>query len=187
MVRYQSYQWLHFESNLWWRSLGICRRRKNVLQTFHSPKRVGDSWTSVRRCAWNLSRWSYCANSWVPHARSSATRRQTETINKYIRTSCRNCWWLVEVSEITPEVAVAIKRVWSSDAIQQLWQQRSSLQLIDTVAHFIERVDEIATFGYLPSSNDIIFARIRTTGIREERLRIDNQVPILLHTVLLHV
>ena len=87
----------------------------------------------------------------------------------------------VEPSDITPDVAEAIKAVWRSEVVKQLWEHRSELQVIDTVQHFIERIDEVSSFGYLPSSNDIILARIRTTGIREERLKIDNQVAVVVH------
>mmetsp|Transcript_20393 Transcript_20393/g.29289 ORF Transcript_20393/g.29289 Transcript_20393/m.29289 type:complete len:363 (-) Transcript_20393:204-1292(-) len=78
--------------------------------------------------------------------------------------------------ELSPEYVAAIKSVWRSPAIERAWADRSRLQITDTAALFLDRVEEIATEEYIPSESDIVLARIRTTGIREERLKIDDQI-----------
>ena len=72
--------------------------------------------------------------------------------------------------------STAIKSLWTSDAIQNVWEQRSNFQIIETTSVFMNRIDEITDIDYKPSTHDIMNSRIRTAGIREERLIIDNKV-----------
>jgi len=72
--------------------------------------------------------------------------------------------------------STSIKSLWTSDAIQNVWEQRSTFQIIETMSTFMNRIDEIADVDYKPSTNDIMNCRIRTTGIKEERFIIDNKI-----------
>lgn len=78
--------------------------------------------------------------------------------------------------ELTSEYVEAIQCVWRSPPFERIWSNRSTLQITDTSAIFLDRIQEISAFEYMPSETDIVLARIRTTGIREERLKIDDQV-----------
>lgn len=52
-----------------------------------------------------------------------------------------------------PQMAETAKVLWADPAIQQVWSQRSQLQVQvnETVANFIERIDELATDDYIPT------------------------------------
>ena len=79
-----------------------------------------------------------------------------------------------ELTDIT--YSTAIKSLWTSDDIQNVWEQRSTFQIIETMSSFMNRIDEIADPDYKPSTNDIMNCRVRTTGIKEERFLIDNKI-----------
>ncbi|CAE7610853.1 odr-3, partial [Symbiodinium microadriaticum] len=78
--------------------------------------------------------------------------------------------------EFTEAYVRAIRSVWRSPLMDEVWLGRSSLQISDTSALFLDRIDEISSPQYQPSESDIIYARIRTTEIREDNLQIDDQI-----------
>jgi hypothetical protein len=45
------------------------------------------------------------------------------------------------------------------------YANRSSYQLPDSTAYFMDRLDEIMRDGYIPSEQDVLRSRVRTTGI----------------------
>jgi len=82
--------------------------------------------------------------------------------------------------ELTEEYVAAVKRLWKSTQFQDIWANRSKLQVIESTQIFLDRIDEVTEFGYKPNTHDIILSRARTAGIYEERLTIDNQVDSIL-------
>jgi hypothetical protein len=85
-----------------------------------------------------------------------------------------------EVSEQTIEAAAPdaamvskVKTLWADPAIQEAWAQRSSLQVSDSVSTFIERIDAYAQPGYIPTQEDVLLCRIRTTGITSQEFQLD--------------
>lgn len=73
---------------------------------------------------------------------------------------------------ITPKLAETIRRLWLDPGIQTTYELRSHLQLSDSTKYFYDRMDEIIKPTYLPTNQDILCARIRTTGIVEHTFRI---------------
>jgi len=73
-----------------------------------------------------------------------------------------------------PEIVTAIKMVWADPAIQFTYANRSQFQLVDGTKHFLDCIDEWTVENYLPSTEDILRCRVRTTGIVESDFVIDN-------------
>jgi len=71
------------------------------------------------------------------------------------------------------EVADAIKALWSDPAIQNLWKVRARFQIQDSSEYFFKHIDRITTGGYTPTDEDVLLARIRTTGIVEQEFVIE--------------
>jgi hypothetical protein len=73
-----------------------------------------------------------------------------------------------------------IQEAWQLRAQFQVWTRCTCLhrmtdsdpQVIDTAKDFLERITEIAQPNYIPSEQDIMRARVRTTGIVEETFQI---------------
>ena len=80
-----------------------------------------------------------------------------------------------EESTINEQVAASLKTLWADPGLQQVWAQRSSFQVLDSLEHYMlpENIDRICKPNYLPTQDDILHARVRTSGIVEERYEID--------------
>ena len=70
--------------------------------------------------------------------------------------------------DVTPEVAKAIKVLWSEEALHRVFAERGRLKIDDSSAFFWDRVDEVAAGGYVPSEEHILMVRHRTTGVVEQ-------------------
>lgn len=68
-----------------------------------------------------------------------------------------------------------IKALWADRVIQTTYQHRSHFQLLDSAVYFFEKLDQLGAPGYLPSDQDILRCRVRTTGIVEQEFHINGE------------
>jgi GTPase SAR1 family protein len=85
------------------------------------------------------------------------------------------------IRQVSPEqplcsVAQQITILWNDPRIRGAWNQRSNLGISDSAPHFFNGIDRIAAEDYRPTNEDILLARIPTTGIRNKRFSIQNNV-----------
>jgi GTPase SAR1 family protein len=71
------------------------------------------------------------------------------------------------LSSIPPALAEDIKELWADRGIQMVYKSRHLYQLSDSAAYYIEAVDRISSDGYIPTEQDVLRARVKTTGIQE--------------------
>lgn len=71
------------------------------------------------------------------------------------------------------DVSQSIAALWEDQGIQAAYDNRAKYQLNDSTKYFIERVSDISKDGYLPTSQDVLRSRVRTTGIVETSFLID--------------
>jgi len=69
--------------------------------------------------------------------------------------------------KVTPEIAEAVKTLWEDPGIKELYARAHEYQLIDSAEYFITSIDRIVKEDYCPSTQDLLRARARTTGITE--------------------
>jgi len=74
---------------------------------------------------------------------------------------------------LTPEIGAAIAKLWQDPAIQAAWERRSELQVIETTKSYFDRIVDIARDDYIPSTEDVILSRVRSTGIVVDKYRMD--------------
>lgn len=74
---------------------------------------------------------------------------------------------------LTPEYAAQIKILWDDPAIRMTYQNRTKFQLTDSAAYFFGRIDELCEEKYIPTEQDVLRSRVRTTGIVENSFEID--------------
>jgi len=73
-----------------------------------------------------------------------------------------------------PDIVNSVKHLWYSEkAIAQAYEQRAKLQLLDSAQYFFENLDRIGKSEYSPSREDILRARLRTSGIVERSFNIN--------------
>lgn len=49
------------------------------------------------------------------------------------------------------------------------WNRRSEFQIVESVKYYFNKIDQIMQPGYMASDDDILYARVRTSGIVTER------------------
>jgi len=59
------------------------------------------------------------------------------------------------------------KKLWADQGLKNTFKCRARFQCIDSAPHFFERVDAICSKDYVPSYQDVLMCRARTTGIVE--------------------
>ncbi|XP_074540978.1 guanine nucleotide-binding protein subunit alpha-12a [Halichoeres trimaculatus] len=72
----------------------------------------------------------------------------------------------VEPSEFQLYV-MALSALWADYGIQEAYKRRSEFQLSESVKYFLDNLDRIGQMNYIPSKQDILFARKATKGIVE--------------------
>ncbi|XP_020495366.1 guanine nucleotide-binding protein subunit alpha-12a [Labrus bergylta] len=72
----------------------------------------------------------------------------------------------VEPSEFQLYV-MALNALWADTGIQEAYTRRSEFQLSESVKYFLDNLDLIGQPNYIPSKQDILFARKATKGIVE--------------------
>jgi len=77
----------------------------------------------------------------------------------------------------TPEIGNMIKALWSDPGIQEVFSKRGKLyQLNDTTQYFMENIDRINSADYIPSQEDVLRVRVRSTGIEEAEFIFDKKL-----------
>ncbi|XP_061627783.1 guanine nucleotide-binding protein subunit alpha-12a [Phyllopteryx taeniolatus] len=62
---------------------------------------------------------------------------------------------------------MALSALWADASIQQAYGRRSEFQLSESVKYFMDNLERIGQLSYVPSRQDILFARKATKGIVE--------------------
>lgn len=76
-------------------------------------------------------------------------------------------------SEINEDVASAVAALWKDRGIQHAWEQRSKFQIFDSASYFFDNVQSFEHDDYVPSVDDMLRCRVRTSGIVEETFMIE--------------
>lgn len=75
--------------------------------------------------------------------------------------------------EIDEVIGKAIKKLWEDPGIQATYDMRAKYQLTDSASYFFARLAEIQKPSYIPTQQDVLRSRVRTTGIVENGFDID--------------
>ena len=55
--------------------------------------------------------------------------------------------------------------MWQHAAAQSIFERKSEFQLNDSADYYFNDIDRISTAGYIPTEQDVLRSRVRTTGI----------------------
>lgn len=66
---------------------------------------------------------------------------------------------------IDEEFASHLRCIWNDPVIQQTYSNRAKFQLYDSTAFFFENLDRIAKPDFVPTDDDILRVRVKTTGL----------------------
>lgn len=73
---------------------------------------------------------------------------------------------------VDEQVGGMIQNLWDDPAIKLTFDHRADFQLTDSAEYFFNKVHEIMQKNYLPTQQDVLRSRVRTTGIVESTFEI---------------
>lgn len=79
-----------------------------------------------------------------------------------------------DFEKITPSLASAILEVWNDNAVQKVWARRSEFQIIESVKYYFDQLETIGSPNYVPTKDDILYTRVRTSGVVTEKYDIES-------------
>ncbi|KAI5613868.1 guanine nucleotide-binding protein G(o) subunit alpha [Silurus asotus] len=74
----------------------------------------------------------------------------------------------------TPEILTAMKRLWKDGGVQACFNRSREYQLNDSAQYYLDSLDRIGSPDYLPTEQDILRSRVKTTGIVETHFSFKN-------------
>lgn len=80
----------------------------------------------------------------------------------------------VEEGEIGQELASVMKRLWKDGGVQLCFSRSREYQLNDSAAYYLNALDRISAPGYVPTQQDVLRTRVKTTGIVETHFTFKN-------------
>ena len=75
--------------------------------------------------------------------------------------------------EIDVEIGTAIKTLWTDPGILLTWKRRAEFQIVESVKYYFNEIDRIMQDDYVATQQDMLLARVRTSGIVTEKYIID--------------
>ena len=76
---------------------------------------------------------------------------------------------------INEEIGTAIKTLWKDDGILLAWKRRAEFQIVESVKYYFNEIDRIMKEDYVATQQDMLLARVRTSGIVTEKYVIDKK------------
>ncbi|GAA5939604.1 guanine nucleotide-binding protein subunit alpha [Sporobolomyces koalae] len=77
--------------------------------------------------------------------------------------------------DLNQEVKAAISQMWENQSTKDVVALGSKFQLNDSAQYFFEAIDRIGAQNYMPTDQDILRTRVRSTGIVEEVFDVKGQ------------
>lgn len=74
---------------------------------------------------------------------------------------------------LTVGLVEQLETLWRDAGVQNTWERRAQFQLPYPLDYFMGKVHELAKTDYVPSKEDVLRCRVRTTGIVELEFRIE--------------
>lgn len=75
--------------------------------------------------------------------------------------------------EINEEIGLVIKELWSDPGLLQTWKRRAEFQIVESVKYYFNEIERIMKDDYVATQQDMLLARVRTSGIVTEKYVID--------------
>jgi len=74
---------------------------------------------------------------------------------------------------ITSSIAKDVKTLWNDSGIQKIYLRQNEFQLNDSARYYFEAIDRLAGEDYVPTEQDVLRSRAKTTGIIETEFSLE--------------
>lgn len=78
----------------------------------------------------------------------------------------------IEADYLPRDVVDAVRGLWRDPSVKEAVSRSREFQLNDSAVYYFESMDRMSAPGFLPSDQDILRSRVKTTGITETQFRI---------------
>ncbi|KAG0253388.1 guanine nucleotide-binding protein subunit alpha [Actinomortierella ambigua] len=78
----------------------------------------------------------------------------------------------IEGEYMPQDVAVAVQNLWMDPNVQQAFSRSREYQLNDSAKYYFDSIDRISKPNYVPTDQDVLRSRVKTTGITETTFKI---------------
>ncbi|CAJ1972911.1 unnamed protein product [Sphenostylis stenocarpa] len=93
----------------------------------------------------------------------------------------------LDYPDLTKELAQEIENLWKDPAIQETYARGSELQIPECTDYFMENLQRLSDANYVPTKEDVLYARVRTTGVVEIQFREESHLDILEERIAQHI
>lgn len=78
----------------------------------------------------------------------------------------------IESDSLPPQVTDAVAGLWKDAGVLDAFERSREFQLNDSAKYYFDSIQRIGTPGYLPTDQDVLRSRVKTTGITESHFQI---------------
>ena len=78
--------------------------------------------------------------------------------------------------ELGPSEGAVVKALWADAGVQATWERRAEFQVVESIKSFFDDIDRLSADGFVPTEQDLLMSRVRTTGIITETYDIDGNI-----------
>jgi guanine nucleotide-binding protein G(i) subunit alpha len=78
----------------------------------------------------------------------------------------------IEADILPADVADAVQSLWRDASIKEAVRRSREFQLNDSAVYYFDAIDRMASPSYLPTDQDILRSRVKTTGITETTFKV---------------
>jgi len=75
---------------------------------------------------------------------------------------------------ITSAIANDIKKLWGDEGVQRAYSRQNEFQLNDSAKYYFESIDRLSADDYIPTEQDVLRSRAKTTGIIETEFNLEH-------------
>lgn len=86
---------------------------------------------------------------------------------------------LWDTDNLNPEMAEVVAKLWGDPGVQECFDRRAEFQLGDNALYFLSDVRRVGAANYLPTVNDALRARVRTSGVVSIDYKIGQQAFVI--------
>lgn len=102
---------------------------------------------------------------------------QTTLLGEEENIACKGAFEMVNTCEDTAPIDMvlgqAMKDLWADAALQRIWERRNEYQIVESVRFYFTEMDRIMQDDFIATQQDVLYSRVRTSGIVTERYEID--------------
>ncbi|KAJ7336750.1 G protein alpha-subunit [Mycena albidolilacea] len=89
---------------------------------------------------------------------------------------------MIETKSLSRRISYAIKMLSQDPGVREAISRFSEFQLSDSAEYFFDSIERLAAENYIPTIEDILHLRVKTTGVYHKEVEYDGQTLIICDT-----